>query len=250
MRQTLIENIRMQKRDTAPRASSRGKVLAAAGIDPLAPRTRLTDLAYETLEEAIVTLKLPPGTAISEQVLADMTGIGRTPIREAIQRLAREHLVIVLPQRGLLIAEVDVGKQLRLLETRRELERLICRGAAKRATPEQRTRFAQLAADFQRLATAEDSDAFMHADREFNELCLVAARNEFAESAMRGLHGLSRRFWFIHYKQSPDLPRMAGLHADVARAIATGDTEGASQALDRLIDFIEQYTRSTVMPGH
>jgi len=52
-----------------------------------------------------------------------MTGIGRTPIREAVQRLAREHLIIVLPQRGLLVSEMDVVRQLRLLETRREIER-------------------------------------------------------------------------------------------------------------------------------
>jgi DNA-binding GntR family transcriptional regulator len=56
-----------------------------------------------------------------------MTGIGRTPIREAIQRLAREHLVLVLPQRGLLVSEMNVNKQLKLLEIRREIERLICR---------------------------------------------------------------------------------------------------------------------------
>jgi hypothetical protein len=56
-----------------------------------------------------------------------MTGIGRTPIREAIQRLAREHLIVILPQRGLLVPEIDVNKQLKLLRTRREVERLLCR---------------------------------------------------------------------------------------------------------------------------
>jgi len=66
-----------------------------------------------------------------ELALSEMTGIGRTPIREAIQRLAREHLIVILPQRGLLIPEIDVTKQLRLLRTRREVERLICRSAAK-----------------------------------------------------------------------------------------------------------------------
>ena len=93
----------------------------------------LTDEAYAQLEELIVTLQLRPGVAVSEASLSERLGIGRTPIREALQRLAREHLVAVLPQRGNLISEIDIKKQLRLLETRREVERLIVRCAARRA---------------------------------------------------------------------------------------------------------------------
>ncbi|MBN9114117.1 MAG: GntR family transcriptional regulator, partial [Pandoraea sp.] len=62
----------------------------------------MVDMAYEWIEEAIVTLRLAPGSTLSELQLSEMTGFGRTPIREAIQRLAREHLIVVLPQRGLL----------------------------------------------------------------------------------------------------------------------------------------------------
>jgi DNA-binding GntR family transcriptional regulator len=99
-----------------------------------------------TIEEAIATLQMLPGSTVSELVLGEMTGIGRTPIREAIQRLAREHLIVILPQRGLLVPETDVRKQLKLLRTHREVERLVCRSAAKSATPEERALFARLAA--------------------------------------------------------------------------------------------------------
>ena len=220
--------------------------MSAAG-QLIEPKTKLTDVAYEMLEEAIVTLRLPPGTVVSEQGLAEMTGIGRTPIREAIQRLAREHLIVVLPQRGLLIADIDVNKQLKLLETRRELERLICRSAARRAREDERKRFAQLASDFTKAAAKNDDMAFIRADREFNELCLAAARNEFAEGAMRLLHGLSRRFWYLHFKEQPDMPDMARLHADVALAISKGEAQAAGECLDRLVDHIEAYTRATVL---
>jgi DNA-binding GntR family transcriptional regulator len=232
---------RAAKADRKPRAAQSASLAA--------PKTKLPDLAYEMLEEAIVTLQLPPGTAISEQALAEMTGIGRTPIREAIQRLAREHLIVVLPQRGLLVAHIDVQKQLKLLETRREIERLICRSAAKRANEEERKRFARLAEEFTKAAGKNDDIAFIRADREFNELTLAAARNEFAEGAMRLIHGPSRRFWYMHYKESPDMPDMARLHAAIAVAIAKGDVPGAGNALDGLIDNIEQYTRATVLEG-
>jgi len=211
------------------------------------PKAKLTDLAYELIEEAIVTLRIPPGTAISEQALSEMTGIGRTPIREAIQRLAREHLILVLPQRGLLVSEIDVAKQLKLLETRREIERLICRSAARRATDAERQGFKRLADEFNKASARNDDVAFIRADREFNELCLSAARNEFAEGAMRLLHGLSRRFWYLHYKQAADMPEMGRLHATLALAIAAGDPNVAGEALDRLVDNLETFTRATVL---
>ena len=214
---------------------------------PAEPRMTLKDLAYRQIEEAIVTLKLPPGAVVSELAMSEMTGIGRTPIREAIQRLAQEKLIVVLPQRGLLVAEMDVRKQLRLLETRREVERLICRSAARRATDAERARFAEIAAAFLAEAESNDDEAFMRSDREFNELCLVAARNEFAEGAMRLMHGLSRRFWYVHYKQAADLPESARLHAAIADAIARGDGDATGAALDRLLDSIEAFTRATVL---
>ena len=93
----------------------------------------LTDKAYAQIEELIVTLQLPPGTVLSELVLADRLGIGRTPIREALQRLSRDGLVNILARRGVLVSEIDLRAQLRLLEVRRELERLMARSAAERA---------------------------------------------------------------------------------------------------------------------
>lgn len=211
------------------------------------PKAKLTDLAYEQIEEAIITMRIPPGSVVSELSLSEMLQIGRTPIREAIQRLAREHLLLVLPQRGLLVPEIDLKKQLRLLETRREVERLICRSAARRATPAERERFFRLRDEFTHASATNDDVAFMRSDREFNELCLVAARNEFAEGAMRLMHGLSRRFWYFHYKQAADLPEMARLHAAAADAIGRGDAAAAGESLDRLLDNIEDFTKATLM---
>jgi DNA-binding GntR family transcriptional regulator len=212
----------------------------------LAPAGTLTDRAYADIEEMIVTLKLAPGAAVSEAELSGRLGIGRTPIREALQRLARENLVVILPRRGILVSEVNVKRQLRLLEIRREVERLIARSAARRATVEERERFAALARLFVKSARANDDVTFMRTDREFNMLCSSAARNEFAAGAMSLMHALSRRFWYIHYKQAADMPLTAKLHADIARAIAAADDDGAALASDRLLDAIEKFTRDTL----
>jgi DNA-binding GntR family transcriptional regulator len=194
----------------------------------------------------IVTLQLAPGAAVSEAELSQRIGIGRTPIREALQRLARERLVNILPRRGVVVSEINVKSQLRLLEVRRELERLISRSAARRATDEEREQFRRIAANFEKSAKANDDVAFMRTDREFNTLQAAATHNEFAIGAMGLMHGLSRRFWYIHYKQAADMPLTAKLHADIARAIAEQDDERAAKATDKLLDVIERFTRDSL----
>jgi DNA-binding GntR family transcriptional regulator len=206
----------------------------------------LSDRAYGDLEALIVTLQLAPGSAVSEAALSERLGIGRTPIREALQRLARERLITILPRRGIIVSEINIKSQLRLLEVRREVERLVAKSAARRATPEERARFLAMARSFEKSARGNDEVTFMRVDREYNELTVVAARNEFAAGAMTLMHSLSRRFWYIHYKQAADMPRAAKLHADVARAIAGQDEKAAAAASDRLLDYIDQFTRATV----
>lgn len=194
----------------------------------------------------IVTLQLTPGSAVSESELSQRLAIGRTPIREALQRLAREKLVQILPRRGVIVSDINVKTQLRLLEVRREVERLVARSAARRALPDERERFAALAAGFERAARTNDDLAFMRTDHEFNELSVFAARNEFAAATMRLMQPLSRRFWFVHYKLAADMPESAKLHAAIARGIAVADEDAAARATDALLDNIETFTRATL----
>ena len=206
----------------------------------------LTERAYRALEEAIVTLALEPGEVVSEAQLSTRLGIGRTPIREALQRLARERLVRILPRRGIVVAAVEVREQLRLLEVRREIERMCASAAARRADAAQRARFRSIAEGMDQAAATNDETGFLRQDRALNLLVLEAARNEFAAAAMALMHGLSRRFWFIHWRRSADLPQAAAVHADLARAIAAGQPEEAAVASDRLLDYIEAFTRATL----
>ena len=206
----------------------------------------LTEQAYNRLEEMIVTLKLAPGAILSEQALSAELGIGRTPIREALQRLAREGLVLVLPRKAILVTDTDPRKQLLVLEVRRELERLLARAGAERASVAERAQFQAIADGMEAAAEASDDIAFMRLDRELNALLAEAAHNEYAARTMRFLNGHSRRFWYLHYRQAADLPKIARLHADEARAIAKGRPERAMAASDRLIDYVESFTRATV----
>lgn len=217
---------------------------AETGIE--ASEDSLSDRAYKRLEEMIVTLQLGPGTVLTEASLAELLGIGRTPIREALQRLAREGLVLILPRRGILVSEINIRKQLKLLEVRRELERLMAKASANRASEDERGEFRSIADGMEAASRNNDDLTFMRHDRALNQLISRAARNEFASRAMGIMHGLSRRFWYVHYKEVADLPLCARLHADLARTIASGDGEEASAASDMLLDYIEEFTRASL----
>ena len=206
----------------------------------------LTQRAYRKLEELIVTLQLRPGEVLSEAALAERLGIGRTPIREALQALGREGLVVILPRRGILVSELDVRRQLKLLELRRELERLMARAAARRATREEREAFLEIAQGMRKAAQEADDITFMRYDRQLNLLLCRAARNEFVANAMGLTHGLSRRFWFQHHTEVGDLPLCARLHADLSAAIGEAKVDEAAAASDKLLDYVEAFTRKTL----
>lgn len=218
-----------------------------------APRARsfarpdtLTEQAYRLIEEQIVTLRLKPGDILSEQMLSATFDVGRTPVREALQRLAREGLVTILPRKGILVSDMNPRNQLLVLEVRRELERLLSRLSAERASPDQRAQFDAIARGMDKAAKANDDIAFMRLDRELNHLMIDAAHNDYAARAMKLLQGLSRRFWYMHYREAADLPLCARLHANQARAAAKGNGDAAARASDKLMDYVENFTRGTV----
>src|ERR1700749_2501252 len=150
-RARLVEPVRAKVK----KAASRETAPLAPVADPHDDET-LTERAYRLIEELIVTLALPPETILSEQSLAQRLGIGRSPIREALQRLARDALVVILPRRGILVSQINLKTQMRLLEVRRELERLMAKGAAERVTPEESAAFASIAREMRRASDARD----------------------------------------------------------------------------------------------
>ena len=206
----------------------------------------LTARAYKEIEEQIVTLKLSPGQVLSESGLAKHLDIGRTPVREALQQLAREGLVTILPRRGVIVSEINIRNQLELLRVRREIERLMARLAAERSTKQESAAFSATAAAILKSARDDDAIAFIRLDRELNTLIASACRNDYARRTMSLMQGLSRRFWYMHYKEVLDLPLCAEIHAELADKIASRNLEAAAAASDKLIDYMESFVRSSL----
>lgn len=210
------------------------------------PRRTLFEEAYRRLEEMIVTLELAPGELVSEAGLCATLGIGRTPIREALQRLQAEHLVRILPKRGAMIEQIHVEQHLLALEVRRALERIVVARAAHLGTDDNRERFEALAIQIEGAAADGDDRRFLELDREFHGLLTTTARNPFATAALAPLQALSRRYWYMHQRRHQDMVRSATLHAAVMRAVAAGDSERAVAAIDDLLAYAHTVTRAAV----
>lgn len=201
--------------------------------------------AYHDIEQLIVSEALEPGTLVSEALLMEKTGLGRTPIREALQQLARNRMVEIHPNRGVLIPPASVESQLRMLEVRRVLEALAGRLACHNATAADRARMEDMV---HRLSGApmplvDYADAL----KETHQMIATAGHNEYLADAMAPLHGLSRRFWLAHIQHRPDEIVRGGAHnLAILRAILAREPGAAEQACLTLNDDLVEFAYSTI----
>jgi DNA-binding GntR family transcriptional regulator len=228
-----------------PAATPRARV--EANSSARAPRPDLSEQARARLEEMIVCLELPPGSVWSEAQLSAKIGIGRTPVREALQRLEGDHLVRILRRHGAQITEINVVEQLLLLELRRELDRSIARHAARRSTAQERAKLLEMAERLaSRSADGENILPYLRDHYELKNFLAACARNPFVARAVMPCYAMSRRFYYLHHRQARDLAVATRHHAAVVRAVAIGDEKKAAEASDRLLDYVEEFTRATV----
>jgi DNA-binding GntR family transcriptional regulator len=190
--------------------------------------------AYRQIEDAIVRLALEPGARLTEQELATHVGLGRTPVREAVQRLVAEGLVVVFPRKGMAVAPINPLEILQALEVRAALERVVAAGAARRATPAQRAQLSSLADGLVQAAASGDAARYMQLDRAFDETMGAASGNPFAVRALAPLQSMARRAWY-YFRREQDLQATAARHAALIEAVARGDGDGATAASDDLV---------------
>ena len=199
----------------------------------------LTESACEQLEKLIIFQQLKPGAMYSEKMLAEAVNLGRTPVREALQKLAWEQMVVIHPRRGIQIQDISVESQLKLLEVRRPLQGLCARLAAQRATAAQKGNMRQLADAVRNCEQDPNNELFLEYLRGCHEALVSGAKNDFIDKVMRPLQGSSRLFWFRYQDNNPDHP--ARLHAHIMNKVADGDAEGAEKASDDLIDYLVNF---------
>jgi DNA-binding GntR family transcriptional regulator len=195
----------------------------------------LADKAYHEIRGLIVSLELAPGAVIDERDLIERLGIGRTPVREGLRRLAHERLVEVYPRRGMFVTGVDVRQLARLSEVRAVLEPEAARLAAERATDEDRARFDALLTELD-----AGSSELMQLDERIHRAVYRAARNDLLEATLEQYYALALRIWMLALERTQDLEEAVEAHRDLLEAIRDGDGERAAQTMRDHVENFEQ----------
>lgn len=189
-----------------------------------------TRRAHGALQQRIVDLELEPGLVVSEKLLAATLGLGRTPVREALRELAREGLVVVLPQRGIVIAEIDAAAQLSLLEWHCALLRFAVEAQPSGLTldPDSLERQARAL-----RAAAKDRNFadFVERDGALQQAFVSASQNAHARAAFTLSDARARRYWRARLEAPADLDALAEAGAAAAETCAlNGDVMAAIAA--------------------
>ena len=195
----------------------------------------LADQAYHAIRGLIVSLELAPGAVIDERQLVERLAIGRTPVREALRRLAQERLVEVYPRRGMFVTGVDVRELARLSEVREVLEPEAARLAAERATDADRRELGALLAE---LDTA--GGELMDLDERIHRAVYRAAHNDLLEATLEQYYVLALRIWSMALDRAHDLGEAVEEHRALLEAIRSGDAERAADTMRAHVQNFEQ----------
>lgn len=206
------------------------------------PRTiqpvSLAEKAYHAIRDLIVSLELAPGAVIDERELMERLGIGRTPVREALRRLAQEGLVEVYPRRGMFVTGVDVRELARLSEVRAVLEPEAARLAAERATDTDRAEIVEL---LEELAAGGRNDReLMQLDERIHGAVYRAAHNDLLEATLSQYYVLALRIWSMALDQSHELEEAVDAHQVLLEAIRDGDGPRAAETMRAHVQNFEQ----------
>lgn len=201
--------------------------------------------AYLLIRDQIVTLKLSPGSVIEETRLQTDLELGRTPIREALQRLAHENLVTFIPHRGTFVTDVNLTDLHRLTEIRLEMEGHAAELAAARASEADR---AAMAALMRELDSTEERDVhgLMRLDQRIHRQVYQSARNPFLQAMLEELFNLSLRIWFLGLERGVRLKAAVEEHRRLLEAIVARDAVQARAVMRDHIAGFEQAIRKVL----
>lgn len=194
-------------------------------------RRRGSDVAYASLLERILDLRLPPGTAISEQAVAAELGLSRMPVHEAVARLAGDRFVTVLPRRGSVVTSFGLQEVLDLFDAREAIECGVAHIAARRASDENLRALRSLVEAADKARAGTDHLEFLRDDHEIHLSLVRMVRNPLLRDAGDRLLLHNLRFWRSYWSARPAQHAAMLSHADLLTALEARDPEGAEQAM-------------------
>jgi DNA-binding GntR family transcriptional regulator len=189
----------------------------------------LSEQAFQAIRRMIVTLELAPGAVVRDDLLQQQLGLGRTPIREALQRLVRDQFVTIIPRRGMYVSSIDVSELSTLYETRAILEPYVMRLACARGRSAD---WDAMAAALARATADSSNTELLEIDRECREIVWAAAGNRFLTDTLDMLYAQSDRLWHLYLADVAALHDVIAEHRAIHEALIAGDGERAAALIE------------------
>jgi DNA-binding GntR family transcriptional regulator len=240
----LASKVRLDRRADSARTEGREPSLAVVE-SPEEARSQ-SEAAYLRIRDRIVSLDMPPGSVVHEARLREELEIGRTPIREALQRLALENLVKSIPHRGTFVTDVNITDLARITEVRIVLEAHAARLAAERLAGQDRVAIQELLAVLEGGGVGDQRE-LMRLDQQIHRQIYRAARNSFLESTLERYLNLSLRLWYLVVDQEVRLREAVAEHVELLRSVLAGEGSRAEDSMRRHVTGFEREIRRVLV---
>jgi DNA-binding GntR family transcriptional regulator len=203
-----------------------------------ASATLVADRAYDELRDRIVTLRLAPGTVLREDALMQEMGIGRTPLREAVKRLALENLVAVQPRRGTFVTPVEAADIVNITEVRAELESYAAELAAMRMNDGAREQAEELLQEIDEVTRPHEQEWLMRFDERIHRFTWEASANPYLVETLERYFTHSLRIWYLVLDRVPGLGHSVHDQMHLLNALLQRDGERARTIMrDHVLEF-------------
>ena len=213
-------------------------------------RVSLRHQAYELIKQKIVSLELAPGSVIDEAALQTELKLGRTPIREALQRLALEKLVVIIPRRGMFVSDIGLMDLQRLFEMRLVLESMAARLAAQRGTPKHWQRMERVLANLPAEIEPVENQTIIAIDQTCHEIIYEAVDNEFLQDTLSTMYALSLRLWYFALAKIGNMRAAVLEHIAIMEALKAGDADKSAALLEQHIKAFQEEIQAAMLGVH
>ncbi|GAB3484118.1 GntR family transcriptional regulator [Amycolatopsis cihanbeyliensis] len=208
--------------------------------------TSLAEQAYLAIRDRLVMLEIPPGSPINEERLSGELEVGRTPVREALKRLAKERLVVAFPRRGTFATDVNISDLAYISEVRRTLEPMATAAAAERATEADRDTLAKLRDRLARAEEMENTTELLKMDLAAHRAIYRCVHNPFLEDTLLTYDNLATRIWGVFLPRLSGVAGHVGEHVPLLTKIIDGDAGAAADLALRHVTGFENAIRALI----
>jgi DNA-binding GntR family transcriptional regulator len=219
---------------------------ALVATSPSAIKPTKADDAYDELKRLIVSLRIAPGEPLNERTLMTTMDVGRTPLREAIQRLALEQLVTSLPRRGYFVRELSISELNEMIAARHVVEPAVTRMAVPNLAPADIANLRELVELTRSELERNNHEAGIYHDLEFHRTIANACGNRYLAAVAIQINTRLLRYWYVSFAMLTYQPPTFAHHDLLMDRIESRDLDTVEAAMHDHIEIFRDRMRQIV----